>query len=288
MRLHRHIHELPGLDELLPPVNDKSRSKSLSPFRLFDFKTPPRERDGHQTGARDASLNEYPLPIDLLTVLTDQEAPEPRTPYAVLEAAPQGGAGETAEKPFLTKEAGTSPGRTSTLPRPRSLRRGSRRSVSRKPRSRRCSASLRGLLRRASGEREAAEASEAGEDVGVTPYMPMLAADAMASSGHPSRPGGGSWDWPLSRIDQKARLLMIDREMLLLEREEFLEQLASAQAEAAPVAGSASGASRRSSGASRARSRRSPKESPLLGGQQGSPTKSTTQHSRAAVGIGGG
>ncbi|CAK0862774.1 unnamed protein product [Prorocentrum cordatum] len=292
MRLHRKMHELPGLDELLPPVNDKSRSKSLSPFRFFDHsKTPQRERGGHQ---QDTSLNEYPLPIDLLTVLTDREAPEPRAPCAAFEEAPQG---ENPEKPLLAvKEAGTSPGRESTLPRPRSLRRSGRRSVSRKSRTRRCSASLRNILRTAGGERGAAEAWEdeapAHErTVGATSYMPVLAADGLAAAGHPSRPGGGSWDWPLSRLDQKARLLMIDREMLLLEREEFLEQLqrASAAAAAAPVAGSASGAPRRSTGSSRARSRRSPKESPLLGGElQASPGKGTVQHSRAAVGIGGG
>jgi len=131
----------------------------------------------------------------------------------------------------------------------------------------------------------------------LEPYVPELADDDVASAVHIGRPGGGGWDWPLSRIDQKVRLLMIDRKMMLLEREEFLEQVERvlARAEAAPVHRSAP----------RARwpcccwGGRKENVSLVLGGQQqASPAmgpaqaqqrgKGAARRPRAAVGCGGG
>eukprot|EP00931_Biecheleriopsis_adriatica_P057077 TRINITY_DN3384_c0_g1_i1.p1 TRINITY_DN3384_c0_g1~~TRINITY_DN3384_c0_g1_i1.p1 ORF type:complete len:158 (+),score=35.13 TRINITY_DN3384_c0_g1_i1:55-528(+) len=46
----------------------------------------------------------------------------------------------------------------------------------------------------------------------------------MASEGYAYR--AGAWDWPLSRLEKKARLVVLDRQVLIADRDDIAEQLA--------------------------------------------------------------
>lgn len=41
----------------------------------------------------------------------------------------------------------------------------------------------------------------------------------------PAPPASSSWDWPLTRLEKKARVLMIDRQVVMMDREALVRQL---------------------------------------------------------------
>lgn len=98
------------------------------------------------------------------------------------------------------------------------LRRSRRGSAERSP--------SRGVVPRRTGARGrqlGAEGGSAGGAQGVGPHDPSLGlASAVGAAAN-----FGSWDWPLSRLEKKARVLMIDRQEMMIDREELVQRLQS-------------------------------------------------------------
>jgi len=130
-----------------------------------------------------------------------------------------GHGGPQSQIGVLAEESGVAMVSASAAPRPRSLRRSGRWSGPCRSEGRHSSASSRRV-------RQAVSAS--GDDaVRAVPSAPALFPLALAAG--PTKaagtPSGACWDWPLSRLERKARVLMIDRQVMLIDRQELVNKL---------------------------------------------------------------
>eukprot|EP00931_Biecheleriopsis_adriatica_P057078 TRINITY_DN3384_c0_g2_i1.p1 TRINITY_DN3384_c0_g2~~TRINITY_DN3384_c0_g2_i1.p1 ORF type:complete len:329 (+),score=74.64 TRINITY_DN3384_c0_g2_i1:67-987(+) len=74
------------------------------------------------------------------------------------------------------------------------------------------------------GEASGEEEEEEEEHDLAAEAAAMAVGQVMAAQGYAY--SAGSWDWPLSRLEKKARLLMLDRQVLIADRDEIAEELA--------------------------------------------------------------
>lgn len=111
---------------------------------------------------------------------------------------------------------------TAAIARPRVMRRGRRRSLCRVSRGRLSSGSLRTRGRNSSRE----PFQEVTDMVPPAPTPPpLLAIGPGCIPGQTSSLGGRSWDWPLSRLERKTRVLMLDHMVMQMDRNELLDSL---------------------------------------------------------------
>jgi len=85
----------------------------------------------------------------------------------------------------------------------------------------------------ASSHSETPKSTIVDEDVGgdVQSYMPPSAKMVGRTMTIPATPDGGSWDWPLSRTERKARLHMVDRHVMMLDMQDMAHKLMRMQKE---------------------------------------------------------
>lgn len=78
---------------------------------------------------------------------------------------------------------------------------------------------------RRSSSSEEPEDSDSDSIEQALPAMAMPRLSLVQSQAWPRAPGASAWDWPLSRRETSERLVMIDRQVLLIDRWELAEKL---------------------------------------------------------------